>query len=732
MAMARTSLTGVSAGTATVKICYHYQGQNGTYDETQEIPVTIAAHANAISSINAQDSLSLNAVDDCEICKAAGVQHQEDYNQLINVTLNVADSDYSMTDDQSLQVSSSDESVVQAQVSNWSGINPVASLSVKVGKPGDAVLTISAAISGKPTGVRKTISVHVGEQVNPVLNVAPEVTVYKDSGVVLFGSPDASNGAMPSLAYYEDNGAMDSLARYHVDLSNVNRYQGWTYAPVMANFATAASDNEDVLSISQTNNFTLKKPGMANVTVTDIWGNEGVCKVTVKDVSDVASKLSLTKSEMTVERGQQIDLQNCIGGLDSLTGAERNAIGTLAFTSSDNGIATFKCDGTYGYANIATNMITRNLGDVTVMLNYSGQDVRSTDYYNGNWNPISIGSMTIHVVEPAAKATVDAPTAPALAYTGSEQVGVVETADYAVSGGKATDAGQYTATLSLKDKDGRVWSFTGTSDDIAVKWNIAAASMGDVEVSGIEGPYAFTGKAVEPAVRCSFNGKALVKGKDYELAFSDNVSVGEGEVTIAGKGNFAGQVAKTFSIEKSAGEWRHNASGWWYDNGDGTYPQSCWQEIGGARYYFNASGYMVTGWLMLDGSWYYLSGSGAMLTGWQYIGGTWYWLDESGVMATGWRQIGDDWYCFEASGAMKSSCWVGDYYLTAFGAMAKSTTVDGCNIGLDGKCQYVYWVQDGDTYHLFLDCPKLKDETNIIKGSNAAAGDRKPCMTCGR
>ena len=49
-----------------------------------------------------------------------------------------------------------------------------------------------------------------------------------------------------------------------------------------------------------------------------------------------------------------------------------------------------------------------------------------------------------------------------------------------------------------------------------------------------------------------------------------------------------------------AGSWRQNASGWWYQNDDGTYPAGGWQWIdsdgdGTAEcYYFYSDGYMAS------------------------------------------------------------------------------------------------------------------------------------------
>ena len=45
-----------------------------------------------------------------------------------------------------------------------------------------------------------------------------------------------------------------------------------------------------------------------------------------------------------------------------------------------------------------------------------------------------------------------------------------------------------------------------------------------------------------------------------------------------------------------AGQWKENDTGWWYDNGNGTWPSSSWQWIDGNGdgiaecYYFNKDG----------------------------------------------------------------------------------------------------------------------------------------------
>lgn len=72
---------------------------------------------------------------------------------------------------------------------------------------------------------------------------------------------------------------------------------------------------------------------------------------------------------------------------------------------------------------------------------------------------------------------VDAPkAATALVYSGAEQVGVAPSGEYEVSGGSATNAGDYTAVVSLKDKKNYVWADKSGSDDVRVPWSIAKAA----------------------------------------------------------------------------------------------------------------------------------------------------------------------------------------------------------------------------------------------------------------
>lgn len=117
--------------------------------------------------------------------------------------------------------------------------------------------------------------------------------------------------------------------------------------------------------------------------------------------------------------------------------------------------------------------------------------------------------------------------------------------------------------------------------------------------------------------------------------------------------------------------WVKDSNGWWYDNGDGSYPMLCWKKIDGKWYYFDKNGYMVTGWLSYKGAWYYLTESGAMATGWIKIKETWYFLDADGRMVTGWIHYKNAWYYCDSSGAMVTGNKTVPAYFDKNGALAR-------------------------------------------------------------
>ena len=250
----------------------------------------------------------------------------------------------------------------------------------------------------------------------------------------------------------------------------------------------------------------------------------------------------------------------------------------------------------------------------------------------------------------------------------------------------------------------------GANYDVApvtATFKINAANMSAVTYAG--DTKVAVGK--QPAIKLTFNGKELVVGTDYDVTETPVTSkAGKATLAVTGKGNFAGTKKVEITVEDAStpvtpdkpttdGGWKHNATGWWYETGQGSYVTSSWKEINGKWYYFNAAGYMQTGWQKVNGAWYYLDAKngdmktgwlkdkgtwyylnkkgegteGKMATGWKKVAGTWYYFNKSGAMQTGWQKVNGTWYYMAASGAMQtgwinlSGTW---YYLNASGAMA--------------------------------------------------------------
>ena len=60
----------------------------------------------------------------------------------------------------------------------------------------------------------------------------------------------------------------------------------------------------------------------------------------------------------------------------------------------------------------------------------------------------------------------------------------------------------------------------------------------------------YNGKAQEPSVTVTLNGKTLKKGTDYTLSYNNNINPGTGEIIIKGKGGYTGKTVAYFEIQK--------------------------------------------------------------------------------------------------------------------------------------------------------------------------------------
>lgn len=214
----------------------------------------------------------------------------------------------------------------------------------------------------------------------------------------------------------------------------------------------------------------------------------------------------------------------------------------------------------------------------------------------------------------------------------------------------------------------------------------------------------------------------------------------------------------------SPSKWIQSGSYWWYRHSDGTYTTNDFENINGQTYYFDASGYMVTGWKQIGSDWYYFNSAGVMVKdawvgnyyfesdgkmatnkwiGNYYVGedgcvvtNQWigvYYVGSNGAMATGWQCISGQWYYFDSNGIYQTGeRYLGGeyYYFNSQGVMQTGTAEDGWEYNSSGQ-RMVYWSRRSNNpiYHRTPDNISPK---NLVRGTYSqavAAGKTNRCKT---
>ncbi|MDO4860639.1 MAG: hypothetical protein Q4A48_06415, partial [Bacillota bacterium] len=137
-----------------------------------------------------------------------------------------------------------------------------------------------------------------------------------------------------------------------------------------------------------------------------------------------------------------------------------------------------------------------------------------------------------YTIRPAA---VEMPQGASLTYKGAEQTGVPASQDYDISANTATDAGSYTAILSLKDKENNTWN-DGSTADKRIAWTIDPAK---VKVPSGK-TLTYNGKArtgVVTGVRYTIIGNKATKAGSYTatLTLKDKKNTTWSDGTVANK-----------------------------------------------------------------------------------------------------------------------------------------------------------------------------------------------------
>lgn len=161
-------------------------------------------------------------------------------------------------------------------------------------------------------------------------------------------------------------------------------------------------------------------------------------------------------------------------------------------------------------------------------------------------------------------------------------------------------------------------------------------------------------------------------------------------------------------------KWIQSGNQWWYRRGDGTYTTNDFETISGQTYYFDASGYMVTGWKQIKSNWYFFNASGAVVkSAWQgnyYLGSDGvmltntftpdgYYVGADGVYVRNQKITAEDKdYYLNADGKVAKNQWSGDYYLDSNGNPYINRWAGSYWCGEDGKYVKSSWVDNNRYY----------------------------------
>ena len=132
--------------------------------------------------------------------------------------------------------------------------------------------------------------------------------------------------------------------------------------------------------------------------------------------------------------------------------------------------------------------------------------------------------------------------------------------DYSVTYSNNINAGTATVTIT------GIGNYTGTASKT---FAISAKSISGTNVTLGTTSYTYDGTEKRPSVTVKDGSTTLISGTHYTVSYSNNVDIGTATVTITGKGNYAGTVTKTFTInakvvnEKSFVWGKNN---WRFDN----------------------------------------------------------------------------------------------------------------------------------------------------------------------
>ena len=370
--------------------------------------------------------------------------------------------------------------------------------------------------AGKTASVTLGLKVNNYETINPgveeiaggedklfILKLTVKIIEKEDAGLEVFG--------IPKTMVYGDTVRAGSPDGYYYTVKKEGKNA--TFSAMISDTAVVAFDNDEGLAA--------KGVGTAKITVeydsdTTYDKEEFTIEVTPKPLTATVSHAPIIYGDAAPTTGYSVEFEGLVNN---------DEIAEDAYTVDTEYTKGCKVDNYKFTCVLDTDKIKNyTIGNVT------GELVV---------NPKSIAAPSVTINNPTDKTYTGSPCVQGVSVKDSEAELTFD--DISVTYENNINVG--TATIIYTGKN----NYTG---EIRKNFKITEASITDDMIANIPS-VTYNTRAHTPDVTVTFEGSTLEAGKDYDVAYTNNINAGTATVTVTGKGNFTGTASKTFTINKA-------------------------------------------------------------------------------------------------------------------------------------------------------------------------------------
>jgi hypothetical protein len=370
--------------------------------------------------------------------------------------------------------------------------------------------------AGKTASVTLGLKVNNYETINPgveeiaggedklfILKLTVKIIEKEDAGLEVFG--------IPKTMVYGDTVRAGSPDGYYYTVKKEGKNA--TFSAMISDTAVVAFDDD--------NGLVAKGVGTAKITVeydsdTTYDKEEFTIEVTPKPLTATVSHAPITYGDAAPTTGYSVEFEGLVNN---------DEIAEDAYTVDTEYTKGCKVDNYKFTCVLDTDKIKNyTIGNVT------GELVV---------NPKSIAAPSVTINDPTDKTYTGSPCVQGVSVKDSEAKLTVD--DISVTYENNINVG--TATIIYTGKN----NYTG---EIRKNFKITEASITDDMIANIPS-VTYNTRAHTPDVTVTFEGSPLEAGKDYDVAYTNNINAGTATVTVTGKGNFTGTASKDFAIAQA-------------------------------------------------------------------------------------------------------------------------------------------------------------------------------------